>query len=225
VYDILERGPPVDTEQAAEQGLALVGCFAHLRRYFFEAAICRYEVGIRGLTLIRGIYAVENSFGSVPPSKRKQLREAHLRPLIDQFFTWVHEAKNQTVGRNLATKALGYAVNQENELRRVLLDGRLPLDNTRSERSLRKIVVGRKSWMFYGSDVHAESAAALFSVIASCRLHQIAPEQYIEEVLRLLPYWPQERYLELAPKYWTVTRTKLNAAELAVPVGPLTIPE
>jgi len=224
VYDILERGPPVDTEQAAEQGLALVGCFAHLRRYFFEAAICRYEVGIRGLTLIRGIYAVENSFGSVPPSKRKQLREVHLRPLIDQFFSWVHYAQNQTVGRNLATKALGYAVNQENELRRVLLGGRLPLDNTRSERSLRKIVVGRKSWMFYGSDVHAESAAALFSIIASCRLHQVAPEQYIEEVLRLLPYWPQERYLELAPKYWMATRAKLNAAELAVPVGPLTIP-
>lgn len=225
VYDILDRGPPTDTEEAAEQGLVLVGCFAHLRRYFFEAAICRYEAGIRGLTLIRAIYAVENSFGSIPPSKRKQLREAHLRPLIDQFFAWVHEAKNQTVGRNLATKALGYAVNQEQELRRVLLDGRLALDNTRSERSLRRIVVGRKSWMFYGSDVHAESAAALFSIIASCRLHRIAPEQYIEEVLRLLPYWPQERYLELAPKYWTATRTKLNAAELAAPVGPLTIPE
>lgn len=63
------------------------------------------------------------------------------------------------------------------ELLRVLYDGRLPLDNTRSERSRRKIVVGRKNWMFYGSDTHAESAAAIFSLIASCRLHHIDLEQ------------------------------------------------
>lgn len=225
VYDILERGPPKDTDETRDEGLKLVGCWAHCRRYFFEAAVCRYEVGIRGLTLIRAMYAVEDGFGKVAPSKRKQLRDVHLRPLIDQFFAWVREAKNQTPGRNLATKALGYATNQETELRRVLLDGRLPLDNTRSERSLRKIVVGRKAWLFYGSDDHAESAAALFSIIASCRLHAIAPEQYLEEVLRLLPYWPAERYLELAPKYWAATRAKLIPQELEAPVGTFTIPE
>ena len=85
-------------------------------------------------------------------------------------------------------------------------------------------VVGRKAWLFYGSDDHAESAAALFSIIASCRLHAIAPEQYLEDVLRLLPYWPAERYLELAPKYWAVTRAKLTPQELESPVGAFTIP-
>jgi hypothetical protein len=169
---------------------------------------------------------MEDSFGRVPPAKRKQLRDVHLRPLIDQFFSWVHQAKDQTKGRNLATKALGYAINQEKELRRVLLDGRLPLDNTRSERSLRTtIVVGRKAWLLYGSDVHAESAAALFSIIASCRLHRLDPERYLDEVLRLLPYWPQQRYLELAPKYWAATRAKLNPAELERHVGTFTIPD
>jgi len=224
VYDILEHGPPKDTDEVTEEGLKLVGCWAHCRRYFFDAAVCRYAVGIRGLTLVRAMYAVERGFGKVAPSKRKQLRDVHLRPLIEQFFQWVRKAKSQTPGRNLATAALGYATNQEAELRRVLLDGRLPLDNTRSERSLRTIVVGRKAWLFYGSDDHAESAAALFSVIASCRLHAIAPEQYLEEVLRVLPYWPPERYLELAPKYWAATRAKLNAHELEMPVGAFTIP-
>lgn len=224
VYDILEHGPPKDTEDIAGGGLKLVGCWAHCRRYFFDAAVCRYEAGIRGLTLIRAMYAVENAFGKVAPSKRKQLRDVHLRPLIEQFFQWVKHTKNETLGRNLATAALGYATNQEAELRRVLLDGRLPLDNTRSERSLRTIVVGRKSWLFYGSDDHAESAAALFSIIASCRLHNIAPEQYLEEVLRVLPHWPTERYLELAPKYWLETRAKLAPQELESPVGAFTIP-
>ncbi len=135
-----------------------------------------------------------------------------------------HQAQFAISGRNLATRALGYASNQEHELRRVLDDPRLPLDNTRSERSLRKIVVGRKAWMFYGSDAHAQSAAALFTLIASCRLHQIDPEQYLTEVLRLLPYWPPERYLELAPKLWCATRAKLDPRELEQPLAAFVVP-
>ncbi len=220
VYDILDRGPPEDTAE----GVSLVGCFAHCRRYFFEAAVCRYPVGVQGLMRIRAIYAADEPLKKLPPAKRKALREQHVRPLLDAFFEWVREAKASTEGNNLATKALGYATNQEHELRRVLDDPRLPLDNTRAERSLRKVVVGRKAWMFYGSDTHAEAAAALFSIIASCRLHRLDPERYLDEVLRLLPYWPKERYLELAPHRWSKTRTKLDPAELERPLGEFTIP-
>jgi hypothetical protein len=78
--------------------------------------------------------------------------------------------------------------------------------------------------MFYGSDLHAESAAALFSLIASCRLHKIDPEAYLDEVLRLLPYWPQDRFLELAPKHWAATRAKLDPAQLDAPLCEFTIP-
>ncbi len=220
VYDVLERGPPKDTEE----GITLVGCFAHCRRYFFEAAICKYQVGLQGLMRIRAIYAADDAFRSLPPSKRKLMRQEHVRPLMESFFQWAREARATTQGRNLATKALGYALNQEKELLRVLDDPRLPLDNTRSERTLRKVVVGRKNWMFYGSDTHAESAAAIFSLIASCRLHSIDPEQYLDEIMRVLPYWPTERYLELAPKCWNATRAKLNADELAAPLCSFTIP-
>jgi transposase len=152
------------------------------------------------------------------------MRAQHLRPLMESFFRWVKDARASAQGRNLATKALGYASNQEKELLCVLDDARLPLDNTRSERTLRKVVVGRKNWMFYGSDTHAESAAAIFSIIASCRLHAIDPHQYLDELLRLLPYWPQDRYLELAPKYWNATRAKLDPDELDAPLCSFTIP-
>jgi transposase len=220
VYDILEHGPPKDSED----GVRLVGCFAHCRRYFFEAAICRYPVGLQGLLRIRAIYAADHVLRRVPQSERKALRDQHVRPLVDDFFSWVHATKAVTPGRNLATKALGYATNQEAELRRVLDDGNLPLDNTRAERALRKIVVGRKSWMFYGSDTHAEAAAAIFSVIASCRLHGLDPFQYLEEILRVLPYWPRDRYLELAPKYWRATRGRLRPEELATPISAFDVP-
>jgi transposase len=222
VYDILDRGPPADTDTG--QTIKLVGCWAHCRRYFFEAGICRYAVGVQGLMRIRAIYAADNAFRKLPPAQRKLMRDEHVRPLIDGFFQWVKEARASIDGRNLATRAIGYAINQEAELRRVLDDGKLPLDNTRSERSLRKIVVGRKNWMFYGSDAHAESAAAIFSIIASCRLHSIDPQQYLDEILRILPYWPRDRYLELAPNNWSATRAKLDPDELNAPLCSFTIP-
>ena len=181
-------------------------------------------VGLQGLLRIRAIYAAERVVRCAPAVERKTLRDQHVRPLIDEFFAWVPAARSTTPGRNRATKALGYASNQEVELRRVLDDVNLPLDNTRAERALRKIVVGRKSWMFYGSDTHAEAAAAIFSVIASCRLHRLDPHQYLEEVLRVLPYWPSDRYLELSPKYWPVTRGRLNPKELAAPLSSFEIP-
>jgi len=222
VYDILDRGPPKDED--TDDAIKLVGCWAHCRRYFFEAAICKYQVGVQGLLRIRAIYAVDDSFRKLPPAKRKLARDEHVRPLIDAFFEWVSQVRFTQQGRNLATKALGYAVNQEQELRRVLADGRLPLDNTRAERSLRKVVVGRKNWMFYGSNSHAESAAAIFSLVASCRLHGIDPQQYLDEVMRALPDWPKERYLELAPKYWRATRGNLLPADLDSPLCAFTVP-
>lgn len=142
----------------------------------------------------------------------------------DDFFRWARAARDTTPGRNLATKALGYALNQEAELRRVLADGDLPLDNTRAERALRKIVVGRKNWLFHGSDTHAEAAAALFSLLASCRLHGVEPFAYLDEVLRVLPSWPRERYLELAPANWRATRARLNPAELDMPISSFEVP-
>lgn len=220
VYDILEHGPPNDTEE----GVRLVGCWAHCRRYFFEAAICRYPVGLQGLLRIRAIYAADHIVRRAPATERKALRDQHVRPLMTSFFDWVRATRELTPGRNLATKALGYALNQETELLRVLDDPKLPLDNTRSERALRKIVVGRKNWMFYGSDTHAEAAAAIFSLIASSRLHGLDPYRYLEEILRVLPYWPHDRYLELAPKYWRATRGRLRPDELAGPLTGFEIP-
>src|SRR5690606_34415767 len=156
--------------------------------------------------------------------KRAALREERVLPLMNQFFEWVKTEAKAQPGRSLAATALGYAVNQEQELRAVLRDIHLPLDNTRSERALRKLVVGRRNWMFYGSDAHAESAAAIFTLIATCRLHQVEPRQYLDELMRVLPYWPSERYLELAPQHWAATRARLVPEELAKLISRITVP-
>jgi transposase len=221
VYDILERGPPSEEGSA----ISLVGCWAHCRRYFFEAAICKYDVGLEGLRRIREIYRAEDPLAKLPPIERQKRRVELLGPLIDEFFAWVARTRPLVPARNLASKALGYALNQEAELRRVLLDGRLALDNTRSERALRKVVVGRKNWLFYGSEVHAQAAAAIFSIIASCRLHGLDPQQYLEEILLVLPSWPRDRYIDLAPFRWRATRALLDENDLRSPIGPVAVPE
>src|SRR5690606_12331354 len=173
---------------------------------------------------MRAMYAVDTVLMKAPPSKRAALRQERVLPLMNDFFGWVRtEARAQT-GRSLAATALGYAVNQEQELRAVLQNVHLPLDNTRSERALRKVVVGRKNWMFYGSDAHAESAAAIFTLIATCRLHQVEPRQYLAGLMRVLPYWPRERYLELAPQHWAATRARLVPEGLAALVSRITVP-
>src|SRR5213078_198506 len=118
-----ERGPPKDDGD----GISLVGCWAHCRRYFFEAAICRYPVGVQGLMRIRAIYAADQAVSRAPETDRQALREQHVRPLVTGLFDWARGAREVAQGRNLATKALGYAVNQEAELRRVLDDVKLPL--------------------------------------------------------------------------------------------------
>jgi len=85
--------------------------------------------------------------------------------------------------------------------------------------------VGRKAWLFVGSDDHAASAGNLLSLIASARLHRLDPEEYLRDIFRVLPHWPNDRYLELAPKYLPATRARLDVRQLAAELGPLTIPE
>ena len=124
-----------------------------------------------------------------------------------------------------AASAFGYAVRQKEPLCRFLDDGRLAITNNHSERALRSpICAGRKAWLFFGSDDHASAAANLFSLIASCQLHGLDPEAYLAETVRIVPLWPRERYLELAPRYWAATRARLDPAELANELGPITVP-
>ncbi len=126
--------------------------------------------------------------------------------------------------RGLVRSALGYALRQKDALMRVLDDGRLHLENNRSERELRRVAVGRKSWLFVGSHDHGEAAGHVLSLVASARLHRLDPESYLRDLFRVLAHWPRDRYLELAPRYWAQTRARLDPAELAIEIGPLTVP-
>jgi transposase len=227
VYDILFREPdnPPDAEAIAGRCIE-VACYAHLRRKFWEAALAKSAVAREGLARIGRIFELEATWRGLAPAEIHRLRAAHLRPHVDAFFVWA-AAEHDKVRhqRGLLRSALGYAIRQKDALLRVFDDGRLLLDNNRSERALRgTIATGRKAWLFVGSDDHGQSAAHHFSLVSSCRLHRLDPEAYLRDLFRVLAHWPKDRHLELAPKYWPATRARLDPRELALEFGPLTIP-
>jgi transposase len=89
---------------------------------------------------------------------------------------------------------------------------------------LRRVATGRKAGQFCGSDDHAQAAGNLLTLIASARLHGLDPEQYLRDLFRVLPQWPRDRYIELAPKYRAATRARIDAAQLEIEIGWITIP-
>ena len=105
-------------------------------------------------------------------------------------------------------------------MRRFLTDGRLRLDNNISEQQLRNLVLGRANWTFFENRAGLSWYATFRSLLASCVLHGLNAQQYLEEVLRLAPHWPVTRVLELAPKYWARTRAALDAQQRAIIAPP-----
>jgi transposase len=222
IYDALFRGDAVEEGDAPPIEVA---CWSHARRRLWEAAVSGFAVGREGLLRVRKLYELDQAWSKLPPSARLQKRKTVLAPFVDEFFAWVHAQNDlSSQERGLVNKALGYAIRQELALRRFLDDGRLRMDNNNSENALRIVATGRKAWLFFGSDDHAQAAANLYSLIASCKLHSIDPERYLAEVIRIMPYWPRDRYLELAPAYWAQTRARLDPVELEAELGFVTVP-
>jgi transposase len=202
-----------------------VGCWYHTRKRFWEAAVCKSQVGREGMMRLGRIFELDASWKGKPPSEIKRLREHFLRPHVESFFCWVEEQrllfKDQ---RGYTRTALEYAHNQTDVLKRFFDDGRLVLTNNGAERAIKAIALGRKAWLFCGSDDHAKSTAALYSLVASARLHKLDPEEYLRCLIRIVPLWPADRMLELAPLFWERTRARLDPVELAYDLGHITVP-
>lgn len=183
-------------------------------------------VAREALVRVGRIFDLDAAWKDRPPNELRRLRQLHSKPHLDAFFEWVHAEYSKVEKlRGLLRDALGYVVRQRAPLSAFLANGRLQLTNNGSERELRAVAVGRKAWLFCGSDGHAASATELMSLIASARLHKLDPELYLRQVIRAVPHWPRDRYLELTPKHWAATLSRLNAAQLSDELGPLDVPD
>ena len=231
VFDVLYR-PPKERDRVGEDrpdraACSEVGCWSHARTKFWEAAVATQHVVAReALARIMRMFQLDALWKHRLPDVRKTLRDRHLRIHVEAFFKFVEAAYPEFEHqRGMLRSALGYSIRQKQALMRFLDDGALEMTNNHSERQLRKVACGRKVWLFVGSDDHGQAAGNLLTLIASARLHKLDPEVYLRDVFRVLPHWPRDRYLELAPRYWRITRARLRHDELEREVGWLTIPE
>jgi len=190
-----------------------VGCWAHARRYFFKSLATEPELAREGLALINDLFRIERAIATAPRKKRERVRADQSRPVVDRFFDWCDHQAATALDETPIARAVGYARNQRVALYRFLEDGRLPLDNNVSERQLRRQAIGRKNWLFVGSDEGGDVNATFVSLLASCQLHGLEPWAYIRDLLCLLPSWPAKRVLELAPAYWNQTLQNTDAQQ------------
>lgn len=203
-----------------------VNCWAHARRYFFKAMFSDPERARAALGLINALFRIERGLAGAPRKKRETIRRAKSKPLVDHFFSWCEAEADKVLDDTPIQAGIRYALNQRTGLCRFLDDGRLPLHNNESELNLRHQAVGRKNWLFIGSDDGAEANTVFVSLLASCRLHKVEPWTYLRDVLCLLSVgWPAHRLLELAPVSWstTVARADVQQALAANPYRALTL--
>ena len=202
-----------------------VNCWAHARRYFFKAMQSEPERALAGLKMINLLFRVERSIADEPRGKRERIRKKHSAPVVERFFSWCDLQWPSLIEDSPLYAAVRYARNQREGLSRFLHDGRLPLDNNISERELRRQAVGRKNWLFVGSDDAARVNATFTSLLASCRMHGVEPWTYLRDLFCLVPEWPAGEALALAPAYWAKTRARddVRAALAANPYRALTL--
>jgi hypothetical protein len=182
-----------------------VACWSHARRYFWYSRSSDPERANIALGLISELFRIERSLGDASADERLLVRKQQSQPIVDAFFRWCDVEKDLVLDESPISKAIGYATNQKAALERFLENGSLPLHNNVSELQLRRQAVGRKNWIFVGSEDGAKANTTFVSLLASCRMHQIEPWAYLRDLFCLLPSWPSARVLELAPAYWKQT--------------------
>jgi transposase len=147
-------------------------------------------------------YRIEKACANFSAEERRVIRLRDAVPLLNAIEEWLDEQSRKTLPKSPIGKAISYARAQWEDLQTYTHDGELSIDNNLSERSLRAQAIGRKNYLFVGSDRGGRTAATLYSLVGSCKRHQIDPFAYLKDILERLPTQPADRLGELLPDAW-----------------------
>jgi transposase len=194
-------------ERIYSRGVVEVGCFAHARRKFFDARASDPERAHEALARIRLLYAVEAAGKSLDEAGRLTLRREQSVPLLERLGIWLDEQARVVLPKSPIGGAIGYARSNWAALNRFTEAGYLSIDNNASERAVKPVAIGRRNWLFAGSEGGGRTAAILFSLASTCRALGIDPFGYLRDVLdRVCPH-PARRVAELLPDRWRAARS------------------
>jgi len=185
---------------AARADVQRLGCWAHVRRKFFEARSNDKQRANFALELIHKIYAHERKTATYTNEQRKDYREEHLLPIFKQFKDWLDEQNVYVTPQSPMGKAFTYAQNQWSTLTAIFQDGRLLIDNNHIENKIRPLALGRKNYLFAGSHQGAQRTAMIYSFMATCKEHNINPYLWLHDTLTRIADTKMSELHQLLPK-------------------------
>ena len=176
------------------------GCWAHVRRKFFDLQQAHASpLATEAIARIGQLYGIEAEIRGRSPAERREVRQARARPLLDSLQQWLQANLAKLSKKSDTAVAIRYALGRWTALTRYCDDGALEIDNNAAERALRAVALGRKNYLFAGSDAGGERAAAIYSLIGSAKLNGLDPEAYLRDVLDRIADHPINRIAELLP--------------------------
>lgn len=200
----LVHGPP---------RVAEVGCWSHVRRGFFDEYVeHKGAIAKEALDRIGALFDIERPIAGSPPDIRRAVRQRTARPKIDELAIWLEAQLQKIPGKSDLAKAIRYARSRWLALTRYLDDGRLEISNNAAENKIRPAALGRKNWLFCGSDAGGIRAAAFYTLIGTARMNGIEPEAWLTDVIARIGSHPINRLAELLPWNWSPQATRSVAA-------------
>ena len=213
-YLQVDAAPAYDDVFAQHPAIIEVGCMAHARRYFKEAMPTAAVACAQVLAVIGQLYGIERTAREkrLDASTRQQLRQEQTRPILEKLHAYLQEHHATALPKSPLGTATGYALRHWGALTRYTEDGRLKIDNNGAEQALRPIVLGRKNWLFAGSEAAAHRTAILCSLVQTCKNLQINPFVYLRDIIDRVSTHPARLVLELTPREWKRLRQEPTAA-------------
>jgi transposase len=203
-----------------------VACNAHARRKFYEARGSDVVRSHQALAYYRQLYELERgaTAAQLDDAGRRQMRQDLSLPILNTFHAWLEKQRTEVLPKSPMAEAIGYALNNWAALVRYTEAGYLSIDNNIAEREMKRIAIGRKNWLFVGSDNGGRTAAVLFSFTSTCHRLGIEPWAYLHDVLTRLPTLPAERLGDLLPDRWHAARQPAAPSGAAATVNSSSVP-
>jgi transposase len=197
---VLQADAYAGFDQLYGEKIKEAACWAHVRRKFYDLHVALSSpVALEALERIGRLYKIEEEIRGRPPPERQAVRQARAGPELRSLHEWLHKTATTLSKKSELAKAIRYALSNWTALTRFCEDGRIEIDNNAAERALRAVALGRKNWLFAGSDDGGERAAAMYTLLGTAKLNDLNPESYLRYVLERIADHPINQIEDLLP--------------------------